>query len=262
MPKTHVVQAGECLASIAKANNFRSWKTIYYAAENKGLRDKRPNPNVLYEGDEVVIPDFGGKSHDRPADEKHSFTVQTPRWVLRLCMQDEEGNGIGGEPYELARPGFFPIKGKTAPDGMIEEELPADTRALTLKFMGEEFQVQIGMLDPVSRAKGVQARLNNLGFNAGAVDGIVGKNTSRAIYAFQLSEGLDATGKIDDETLKRLLFKHDNDSRYTPMEDDMGPSDTPPLVAEEPETGEDPPEEIDNPPYTDWCEPEGCHHEQ
>lgn len=50
----------------------------------------------------------------------------------------------------------------------------------------------------------LQKILNDKGFEAGAVDGIVGPRTSNAISEFQKSEGLASTGKADEETLRAL----------------------------------------------------------
>jgi len=49
-----------------------------------------------------------------------------------------------------------------------------------------------------------QRALNERGFNAGAVDGVWGPNTQQAVVAFQRSDGLPATGNLDDRTLNAL----------------------------------------------------------
>jgi len=57
MPRTHVVVEGESLSTIAAAEGFRDFRKLYDAPENAELRKKRPNPNLIRPGDEVVIPD-------------------------------------------------------------------------------------------------------------------------------------------------------------------------------------------------------------
>ena len=57
MPRTHVVVEGENLSKIAAAEGFRDFRKLYDAPENEELRKKRPNPNFIKPGDEVVIPD-------------------------------------------------------------------------------------------------------------------------------------------------------------------------------------------------------------
>ena len=50
----------------------------------------------------------------------------------------------------------------------------------------------------------VQRRLNDRGYDAGAVDGIWGPNTSEAVAGFQRDEGLDPTGTLTLETIHAL----------------------------------------------------------
>lgn len=50
----------------------------------------------------------------------------------------------------------------------------------------------------------VQARLQEKGFDPGPVDGMMGPKTREAIRAFQTANGLPATGRLDEETQKKL----------------------------------------------------------
>lgn len=52
--------------------------------------------------------------------------------------------------------------------------------------------------------KTVQIKLNNLGYDAGKADGISGKQTTKAISAFQKAAGLPVNGKINGILLQRL----------------------------------------------------------
>ncbi len=56
----------------------------------------------------------------------------------------------------------------------------------------------------IEALKQVQRSLNRLGFDAGTVDGLMGGNTRRAVMAFQRSEGLSRTGRLDTTTLGLL----------------------------------------------------------
>jgi peptidoglycan hydrolase-like protein with peptidoglycan-binding domain len=49
-----------------------------------------------------------------------------------------------------------------------------------------------------------QRILNQLGYDAGPVDGAYGRRTRRALIAFQQNEGLPANGEISDRVLRRL----------------------------------------------------------
>ncbi len=52
--------------------------------------------------------------------------------------------------------------------------------------------------------KFVQSRLNQMGFHAGRVDGVVGPRTMEAIERFQMNQGLPVTGVIDRKTKEVL----------------------------------------------------------
>lgn len=51
----------------------------------------------------------------------------------------------------------------------------------------------------------LQERLNFLGFNCGAADGIFGENTKAAVIAFQASRGLSQDGIVGPNTWRKLL---------------------------------------------------------
>src|SRR5215469_1542809 len=57
MSTYYSVCRGDCLSSISSQFGFDAYQAIYYHPENAAFRQKRPNPNVIYEGDVVFIPD-------------------------------------------------------------------------------------------------------------------------------------------------------------------------------------------------------------
>lgn len=57
MPKSYAIKKGDTLKNIARKNGLASWKNIYYAACNKRLRQVRPNPDKIKQGDIIIIPD-------------------------------------------------------------------------------------------------------------------------------------------------------------------------------------------------------------
>ena len=50
----------------------------------------------------------------------------------------------------------------------------------------------------------VQQKLNDIGYHAGSVDGVLGPQTESALRQFQQARNLDATGHIDSNTLAAL----------------------------------------------------------
>lgn len=63
-------------------------------------------------------------------------------------------------------------------------------------------------VDMKKAIRNIQAILNNNGFDAGQPDGELGAKTVAAIKSFQKSIGQDATGKINDQTVKALLERN------------------------------------------------------
>lgn len=254
----HIVRRGECLASIAEAYGFRNWKTVYEAAENESLRERRPNPNVLYEGDELVIPEVRRREEPGGTEKRHRFRTPLPGWVLRVRVLDEAGEAVAEAPFTLTIDGEVVLEDKTADDGLIETEVAHNASSGVLEVLGERIDLSLGHLDPVSRVKGVQQRLNNLAFDAGPVDGKMGERTRTAVAAFQASVGLDATGSIDDETRKELLAAHDQDDQVPPEEQETASAETHPAAETDgsvAEGGYVPPEEVVEPSLPDQWDP-------
>jgi N-acetylmuramoyl-L-alanine amidase len=83
--QTHRVRQGECLASIARTYGFEDPNEIYQHAKNADLRRLRPNPNILYPGDTVVVPAHELKSFVLQTGMRHRITVQVPKRLLRIA---------------------------------------------------------------------------------------------------------------------------------------------------------------------------------
>jgi N-acetylmuramoyl-L-alanine amidase len=212
----HTVIQGECLASISTQYNFLNYRTIYDAPENAELRQKRPNPNILFPGDRLYIPSKQSKTVQCCTDSAHRFQISRHRVLLRIVLKIDPATPYANKKYEL-EVGGTTIRGSTDQTGLLCVDLPADAAAGTLKFWpGEKksdgtiiWKLSFGHLDPSDTATGAQARLNNLGFYCGPVDGVIGPKTKRALRAFQRVNGLPVTGRLDATTSALLEVEHD-----------------------------------------------------
>src|SRR5436190_13024735 len=84
MATTHKVEQGECLSSVAKKYGFANWRTIYQHPQNAEFREKRPNPNIIYPGDLIFIPDPELKEKSVQTEKRHELKTNGPKTLLRL----------------------------------------------------------------------------------------------------------------------------------------------------------------------------------
>lgn len=218
MSEMHTIEQGENLASIAQDFDFLDWHTIYDHPKNAEFKKRRPNPNVLLPGDQVFIPDKQLKQESCPTDQKHRFQVKSPKAWLKIMLKDADEKPIKNQPYRLNLDGYRVIQGTTDGKGLLQKEIPVGTNnaSLMLDTMGITFTLQIGHLDPIEEVDkkvivtGIQARLNNLGFHCGEIDGVLGERTRAAVRRFQLDvmKRKKASGEPDAETQEAMVQQH------------------------------------------------------
>jgi N-acetylmuramoyl-L-alanine amidase len=212
MSTTYTVKPGDTLLSIAAARGFRDWRRIWDDAGNAGLRAKRPNPQVLYEGDEIQIPELFGAPRDCDTGKTHTFKLKMPAAFFAVRLVDELG-----QPYKSAR-WQLEVDGKsyggtTDGDGWLSQAVDPRARYGRLKLFRSdrdddvcEWRVRIGSMDPVDTVSGVQGRLANLGFAPGQIDGYMSDETRQAIRTFQMHIGHPSpSGELDDRTRQALV---------------------------------------------------------
>jgi N-acetylmuramoyl-L-alanine amidase len=210
----YVVQEGDCLSSLAKQARLASWKKIYYHPDNADFRTLRPDPNVILPGDQIFIPDPEISDSPAATEKRHPYVVKKEPTKLRIVMADEDNQPYANCRYRL-RVNAQLYEGTTDSQGLISEEIDAASQIGELTVWWAEapalhckWNLQIGHLDPVEHVKGVQGRLNNLGYNSGPVDGIVGPITTGAVRRFQEKWGLDVDGIAGPITKAKLKEVH------------------------------------------------------
>lgn len=57
MASEYEVQRGDSLSKIARDHGLPSWREIYFYKDNEPFRRLRPNPNLIYPGDRLLLPD-------------------------------------------------------------------------------------------------------------------------------------------------------------------------------------------------------------
>jgi hypothetical protein len=202
----HQVEQGEWMGSIAAQYGFALWRPIWKLPENADLRSKRTDPELLFPGDLVWIPEVKQNSVSRPTDSPHKFTKLGDRATLRLRFVDVDRfiRAFGPISYSLEMEDGDTQSGEIAHEGQeIELDLALKAQQGTLQMRGVE-PILIGGLDPLNTVSGMQGRLQNLGFDPGPIDNIAGPLTASAVREFQQRNAIHVDGIIGPETRGKM----------------------------------------------------------
>ncbi len=123
------------------------------------------------------------------------------------------GDPRAGRSYRVRFDDGREVTGDLDPSGVLRLcPVPASGEAEV--WVGDDgddqdhYVVAFGELRPLDDPKGLQQRLNNLGFFCGVEDGDAGPATKSQLGAFQRRHGLEATGELDDATRRKLAEVH------------------------------------------------------
>jgi len=202
MPKSYRVAKRECISSIADEHGFFP-DTLWNHPQNARLKQRRKDPNVLFEGDEVYIPDKALGTESGSTGQRHRFRKRgvPAKFVLQLL---EYGEPRANLDYTLRIDSGESFCGTTDGEGVLECSIPPDARkGILIIDAVEEYELALGKLDPVTEESGFAARLENLGFLSDAADLSQGE-LEEATRAFQKEHEVDETGKPDSQTMERL----------------------------------------------------------
>ncbi len=206
MPRRKV-GTGETTMSLARKNGF-FWRTIWDHPENAELKAKRKDPNILFEDDEIFLPERKLKEVSKGSEQEHVFKLKGEPAKIKVQLL-KLGKPRANEDYVFDVNGKI-IEGKTDGDGRIEHFIPGDAKSGKLIFKGgkEIHHLKLGFLDPLDLIGGVQQRLNNLGYNCGGEVGKLGEKTKKALKKFQGENQLEETGEPDSATKAKLKELH------------------------------------------------------
>jgi hypothetical protein len=216
MASLHKVQQGEGMIHIAAKYQFLDYQTIWDDAKNAQLKRQRPNPELLFPGDLVYIPDKKSRNETRGTGSKYTFQIrQKATQTIRIAVEDTEGKRLAGTGYTLMVAGEE-IAGQTDGQGILQADVPVDEQEGELHIQNHVWPLKIAHLNPIEHThdrgvSGVVARLRNLGYEPGPTEGTLDdEKTKAAIRAFQEEHGLPVDGSCTPRsaTLARLIEKH------------------------------------------------------
>lgn len=211
MAHDHAIRNGDHVVRLAYMGGHSSVDGVWQHSNNAELREARPDPGVLAEGDVVHVPDAPPRSFDRLATRrKHRLVVELPQAKLRVVLQRSGGVAYAGVMCRISVDGEQ-HRVTTDAHGCLEFEIGPQTRTVDLVFADEFVQLAVAHLQPVDTVVGVHARLENLGYRPGALDGNtpVDRVAWRgAVEEFQCDHGLVVDGEVADASRQALLSAH------------------------------------------------------
>jgi putative peptidoglycan binding protein/LysM domain-containing protein len=213
----YVVRQGDCISSIADEAGL-TWEKLWNLPENAELKSRRKNPNALLPGDRLVVPQKELREVSAPTDKNHTFVRKSAPAKFRIVLERYQ-QPLAGKHYIATIDGTI-YEGTTSETGLLELVLPPNASSGVLRIPSEnlECNLQLGYLDPWDEVSGAQARLQNLGYYHGTLDGQLNDETQEALEWFQSDFGVEVTGQLDDATKQKLLDRHDQEHDAPPLQ--------------------------------------------
>lgn len=206
----HTVKQGECISSIAYKYGFLP-DTLLQEAKNSELMQSQRNPDILYPGDVINIPEKKYKIKSIDTEKKYIFVRKGLPAYLKLRLLDDEQQPRANMDYTLSVDSVT-ITDTTDDDGYIDKPIPPDSKQAILKLeinkKTEVYEIPLGHIDPIEKISGIQERLHNLGYDCGNIDGEFADKTRMMMKHFQCRHELEETDEINDETRQKLLDLH------------------------------------------------------
>lgn len=213
MPTEYTVQQGDYLAGLAKQFGLPT-SVIWNHPNNADLKQKRPDPNVLFPGDHLYIPDLTTGEQSCSTDKLHKFETPNSKLCLRLTLEDQYHQPIANADCVLGVDGDFQ-KLKTDGKGKVEQIIPLGVQDgfVTIRepkiLLGDvQIPLKIGHLDPIDEVSGQTARLNNLGYFAGDPEKPDPDTFRSAVEEFQCDSELKVDGICGPNTQAKLKQVH------------------------------------------------------
>jgi hypothetical protein len=209
----YVIKQGDTLDKLAADFRLGSAKQIRNHPANAEFCRKYPDPNLLFPGEKIFIPDLQQRTESAGSDDRHQYVLKRSTQKLQIAVEDQACKRMANAAYEMNIDGVL-TTGTTDGDGIISKDIPVDSESCILKIGDYRWTMAIGCLNPMhdntpdAGISGLQGRLRNLGYPVGPLDGIMGPKTRMAIRFFQADESLPVTGEFDQVTRDKLQEVH------------------------------------------------------
>jgi hypothetical protein len=213
-PRWHVLQRGECLATLAQRNGLPGWHDIWEHPANQLLRQRRKTPNVLLPGDRVAIPPPQTHELVRAVDATHRIELRAAAKAISVRVRNVRGQLLKHAAWSMFGDNReVPLaQGSTDAQGLAHATLPAGVSSVLLvtEAPAMAWTLQLGALhaapdqeqDTAARA-GLTGRLQGLGFAADDAE----RDQGLALFQQEVMQR-DACSPVDAQLLQRLVQEY------------------------------------------------------
>lgn len=202
---SHRAKPGDCLSSIAFEHGF-FWETLLDHPDNKVLKEPGRGPFILTPGETVAIPQLRAREVAIASGRLHRFRRKGVPARFKLTLVHHDGTPRADEPYLFELDDEL-LEGDRVTDGAgkIDESIPPNAKRVRVFLDGGEeiLSFTLGGLEPASTIRGRQARLLNLSYYRGPIDGKPSPALDEALRRFCEAEQLDETAS--EEEIQRQL---------------------------------------------------------
>jgi len=199
----YVVRQGDCISSIAHRHGL-FWEKVWNHPENAELKKQRKDPNILFPGDSVFVPEREQKEYSAATESRNRFRRKGVPAKFKVCLAIND-EPLANKRYRMCINGKWQT-GTTDGGGFVEAPITPDAKSAKIMVEQPEgtswmvFEFKFGSVDPIDTEEGIRERLINMGYDAQT-------DLAAALRAFQRKEGLPETGKIDDATTAKVREK-------------------------------------------------------
>jgi N-acetylmuramoyl-L-alanine amidase len=206
----HTIEPGDSTTKLSFEHGLFP-DSVWNHSENSKLRSDRKDLNVLHPGDELFLPDKELKEESCATEQHHKFKRKGVPEKLHVQFLDLYGKPLANKPYKLDLDGNQ-TRGDLDGEGRLDIYIPPNARQGKIEVGPNgslaSMDLNLGHLDPVSELSGVQARLKNLGYYHGPLDGQASEPLDNAVLAFRGEHGLEAKSEVDDQLRNKLKEVH------------------------------------------------------
>lgn len=184
--------------------------TLWDHELNAPLRRARTDGRTLAAGDKLFVPPLVSATFQGlPTDAVHRFRVKNTPSMLRFRPYALAGTGLATH-FEIFSGGHLLGGSVTDPHGDIVWPLDPDVGPISVRayFAGfhRDYEVIPRALYPVDTPRGVQQRLQCLGFYQGECSGEMDASTMEALRRFQIRANLAMEEPFGDRVIDAIQF--------------------------------------------------------